>query len=57
MRALMEREWEREREGDLILWMIVNGDERLNEGGFLGGIVLGMEREKEGGGSFFALVF
>lgn len=38
----------REREGDLILRMIVNGDERLNEGGFLGGIVLGMEREKEG---------
>lgn len=35
----------------------MNGDERLNEGGFLGGIVLGMEREKEGGGSFFALIF
>lgn len=24
-------------------------DERLNEGGFLGGIVLGMEKEKEKG--------
>lgn len=32
-------------------------DERLNEAGFLGGIVLGMERERERGGSFFVLIF
>lgn len=29
-------------------------DERLNEGGFLGGIVLGMEREREKGEVLFS---
>lgn len=41
----------REREGDLILWMIVNGDERLNEGIF--GRNCCWDGERERGGRFF----